>query len=158
MNNIYRLISDGNVSEFKEKLSQVTGNEILKEGESSLLQFAIGQRQDEMALMILQKNIDVDYQNDENYTALHYVAEYGSDIKIGEALMKKGANLNIVDKYGNTVLWTAIFNAVDNYDLVRLLLEKGASVYTVNKYGKTPYDLALIKEDEELIKLVNKYK
>ena len=41
-------------------------------------------------------------------------------------VITRGANVNIIDCYGNNPLWYAVFNANDDYCLVKLLVKYGA--------------------------------
>ena len=54
--------------------------------------------------------------------------------------------------FGNTPLWTAVFNANGNYELVELLLKHGANPNSVNNADNTPLKFAETIQDEELIK------
>ncbi len=58
-----------------------------------------------------------------------------------------GADINAVDKQGNTVLHYAAMKSV-NAELLRFLVEKGADKKITTEFGETAYDLA--KENELL--------
>ena len=51
----------------------------------------------------------------------------GKNSKIGEILIEKGADLNQEDKKGNTALYYAVTNSLD--ELVILLIGKGADLH-----------------------------
>ena len=40
-------------------------------------------------------------------------------------------------------MWTALFNAKGNFDVVRILVLNGADPILVNAYGRSPDDLAI---------------
>lgn len=63
-------------------------------------------------------------------TLLHHASEYGQT-EVIELLLKKGAQVNVIDSDGLTPLLLAIYE--DQLDCAKLLLDHGA-----NKNGKTP--------------------
>jgi ankyrin repeat protein len=67
-------------------------------------------------------------------TLLHVAAEYGK-YDVVKLLVKKGADLNLQDKLGNTPLMisTSVFSRNDS--ISKLLIESGASVNAVGKMG-----------------------
>ena len=65
-------------------------------------------------------------------------------IDIANMLVNKGANIDAMDKYGNTPLHIA--SECGSKDLVRYLISRGANKDAKNRDGKTAYDLA--KSDE----------
>jgi ankyrin repeat protein len=59
-----------------------------------------------------------------------------SDIaEIGENLLNQGANLNVVNNFGNTMLHEAVTNG--NYEMVQLVSNRGINVNAVNNEGNT---------------------
>jgi ankyrin repeat protein len=46
--------------------------------------------------------------------------------------------LELRDKYGNTPLWTAVFNSRPSLSVVKLFLDRGAKVDNLNNAGRTP--------------------
>lgn len=154
MENIFKIIIDGNLNAVKEQINESNIN-VLNVNNMSLLQEALKNKQDDIALYLVQKGINVNNQDSQGQTALHYIAVYKNDLKIAKAIIKNDVDINLKDKYGNSALWTAIFNAKGEYDFVKLLLDNQADVKSVNVSGKTPYDLAYIMKFQELIDLVN---
>ncbi|AVL95187.1 ankyrin repeat protein [Moumouvirus australiensis] len=75
-------------------------------------------------------------------TALGLAIE-GKNKKIIQLLIEKGADINVVDEYGNTILQQAYKNSDDEkyLDIVQLLLENGANISIKNNSGKTFFDL-----------------
>ncbi|XP_034935603.1 myotrophin [Chelonus insularis] len=84
---------------------------------------------DQVRDIVENKNIDVNALID-GRVPLHYAADYGQ-YEVIRYLMEKGADANMVDKHGISVLLAAIWEG--HTDCVKLLLEKGAS-----PNGKTP--------------------
>lgn len=156
MENLFKLITDGNLDAVKEQIDESNIN-VLNTNDMSLLQEALKNRQDKIALYLIEKGINVNNQDSQGQTALHYIAVYKNDLDIAKSIIQHGADIKLKDKYGNTALWTAVFNARGEYDFVKLLLENKADMKSVNTAGKTPYDLAYIMKFPELISLINEY-
>src|SRR5665213_2392979 len=78
----------------------------------------------------------------QGYTPLHLAAQQWS-VEAAEALLNGGAEVDAVDVYGNTPLWTAVFNCKGkNGELIELLRRWGADPVHVNKSGSTPLEAA----------------
>ena len=60
------------------------------------------------------------------------------------------------DKYGNTPLWTAVFNSRGNYDVVKQLIKAGSNPFLKNNFGKSPFDFAKQIKDNKLAELLEK--
>lgn len=98
------------------------------------------------------KNLnDINKKFQKGLNLLHFAAEYG-ELKFATELLKLGIKVNEKNDFGNTPLWTAVFNAKGNYELVDLLLRYGADPNSVNNADNTPLKFAETIHDEELIK------
>ena len=62
--------------------------------------------------------------------------------------------INIIDYYGNNPLWYAVFNANDDYCLVKLLVKYGADALSKNNAMRSPLDFAKQIEDTEMINIL----
>lgn len=87
-------------------------------------------------------------------TLLHFCGEY-SRSKFATALIDKGIDLEIKDKFGNNALWKACFNSRGNYELVEILVENQANSKSKNNSNKSPLELAITMGDERLIGLLS---
>jgi len=93
-----------------------------------------------MLIWLTDRRANLNHQDRIGYTALHFAAQ-NKLVKIAKYLLEKGANPNLQDIHGNSPLWTAVFNSMDEKGVVRLLLKYGADVNLKNKYNKTPREL-----------------
>ena len=156
MENFFKIITDGDLKAVKEKINETNIN-VLNVNNMSLLQEALKNKQDEIARYLIEKGVGINNQDNQGMVALHYIAVYKNDLTLARVLLQKDADIEIKDKYGNSPLWTAIFNARGEYGFVKFLLENNADLKSVNTAGKTPYDLAYIMKFPELISLITEY-
>lgn len=89
---------------------------------------------------LLQQGADIDRQDRNGYCALHFAGQE-KQLVCAALLLEHGASLELADRHGNTPLWTAIFNAKGDCQLVNLYLEHGANPDHVNIYQKSPREL-----------------
>ena len=69
-------------------------------------------------------------------------------------LVKNRAKVNVTDCYGNNPLWYAVFNANNDYRLVKLLVKYGADALSKNNAMRSPLDFAKQIEDTEMINIL----
>lgn len=81
---------------------------------------------------------------------LHFAAEY-TEVNLAKELIKLGVRIEDKNNFGNTPLWTAVFNSNGNYDLVDLLLSNGANPNAINNANNTPLKFAETIQDEKLV-------
>lgn len=155
MSELFQYILHGQMNSLLEKVDSQNIDQLF-DG-SSLLMYALQHKQDEIALKLVELGIDVNLQNTKGQTALHFMAVYKNDLSIAQAIIQHNADLSLQDSAGNISLWTAIFNAQGQYELVKLLLEYGADVDSKNRTSKSPYDLAILMKRPEGISLVEQY-
>jgi ankyrin repeat protein len=72
---------------------------------------------------------------------LHVAAQQGA-LDVAELLFRHGATVDPVNMYGNTPLWTSVFNSKGDGRMIELLRRHGAYPYHVNVYGHTPIGAA----------------
>lgn len=90
-------------------------------------------------LKILINHININEQDEFNWTVLHYAISK-NNYEISLFLLENGSNTNIVDSRGFTPLHLASQNG--NYQLIVLLLKYGADKYIKNSRNKNPRELA----------------
>ncbi|MDT7870756.1 MAG: ankyrin repeat domain-containing protein [Thermoproteus sp.] len=84
-----------------------------------------------------------------------YDAAYEGDAERVRELLKKGADPNVQDEYGDTPLRWAAFNG--HVDVVELLLEHGADPTVKDKVGMTPLDLARKAGYDGVVSLIEEW-
>lgn len=92
--------------------------------------------------------------DDETPTPL-LLAVFRGDCYMAHALIKRGANINTVNKQLNSPLHLAVDRS--NFAMVAMLLYYGADADIVNQDGVTPFMLALIKKNIEVQELLLEY-
>jgi uncharacterized protein len=121
---------------------------------STPLQLAIAWKSVDTAAVLLEHGADVMVQDEDGKTLLHYAVEFNLP-QVAEALLQKNPKiLSISDKYGNQPLWTAVFKARGNYEIVSLLLEYGADPEHRNKVNLSPLDIPKDEGDVDLLQFM----
>ncbi|MCA9814422.1 MAG: ankyrin repeat domain-containing protein [Cyanobacteria bacterium HKST-UBA01] len=82
--------------------------------------------------------------------------DYRRECEIVEFLLRHGADINLVDRMGDTALKTACWE--QSMPLIRLLLASGADPNIEDHFGTTPLHIAVQRKNEELVELLLKYK
>ena len=115
-------------------------------------------------ILIYQSNFD----NEENVKILlnngidvNYIGPYGTtaiilarSIEIVKILIDAGANINMQDNNGNTILMNV--SARGQSDILELLLEHGANINIKDKYGRTAFTYAVSAGNDNIIKILLK--
>ena len=133
---------------FKKREKETESKALLnKEDEINLFENEI---HSEMFLQKVRelKNVNKKYQKGLNL--LHFACQYNS-IKLAKELLERKINIGQKDIYGNTPLWTAVFNVKGKYEMVDLLLSFNADPNSVNNAGNTPLKFAITIDDKVLI-------
>jgi ankyrin repeat protein len=90
---------------------------------------------------LLAAGMDPNRGDVDGFTPLHLAAQQGA-LSAARLLLDHGARVDAVDRFGNTPLWTAVFNSRGCGDLIALLRERGANPSHRNHSGLTPAALA----------------
>ncbi|KAF5751771.1 ankyrin repeat domain-containing protein 2 [Tripterygium wilfordii] len=95
-----------------------------------------------------------DEEDSEGRTALHFACAYG-EVKCAQILLEAGATVDALDKDQSTPLHFAA--GYGRKDCVALLLDNGADITLRNgDYYKTPFELAELNNQQEVLKLLEK--
>jgi ankyrin repeat protein/energy-coupling factor transporter ATP-binding protein EcfA2 len=104
---------------------------------------------------LIECGLEVNGRCGRGRTALHFASELDDDV-IAKFLLKKGANINSTDEFGQNALHFALKNSKVNTELVKLLIEKGIDTKARNVYGKSPLDLCCTEVHyDALVMLLN---
>ncbi len=109
---------------------------------------AAEQRDKASVRTLLRAGVDVDAEQVDGTTALHWAAYHEDDEMVG-LLVRAGANVNAVNRYGASALAEACTNG--NAAIVSLLLEAGADANTRMKGGETALMLAARSGNAETV-------
>ncbi|HQU94431.1 MAG TPA: ankyrin repeat domain-containing protein, partial [Pyrinomonadaceae bacterium] len=115
-----------------------------------LLMEAVIRKDHELMSVLIRSGADVEIRDKRGWTALHFAAQ-NSDELAAKLLIDAGANVNSKESHGNNVIWRAVFDAQDGFDLLKLLLSRGALVTEKNDRGISAMDLAISIGDKDLI-------
>jgi ankyrin repeat protein len=118
----------------------------------SALHNVMSEEQFEIIKYLISKNVLVNIQNDEGIAPLH-LACYKEN---AELLFHAGADINLKDNNGNTPLHILAADGEENIEVVEYLLSIGANKEIKNNSNKTPLDISKLREDFDMIKVLNK--
>jgi ankyrin repeat protein len=134
------------------------------EFKTSLLQNAISHRKYDIAKFLIEKECNINNQDERGYTALDYLLSgYNNENKeiyneLIELLLEKDINLELEDyEYGNTPLMEATTNAKVPLHILEKILKKGADPHHKNKAGRSPYDMVKKYDIKELNEIFEPY-
>lgn len=120
------------------------------------LLYAISSKQIEAVQELLTLGADPALQDRNGSTAFHYAIEHRLPLVL-EALLKRcDEGIHVSDKHGNQPLWTAVFNARGDYQMVAMLLEHGADPTHRNRVSLTPSDIPKRRGEPALLELLER--
>jgi hypothetical protein len=95
------------------------------------------------AMECIKKGADVNY-NENGEIPLNVAAGNLGDeaYKLVRLLVRLGADINSIDRYGNTPLIISCYYGAPRYDIAMYLIERGANLKIKNRQGYTAYDFA----------------
>lgn len=91
---------------------------------------------------LLKNGADINAQDTFGFTALHFACQEGC-LQSVVILLEKNANVNLVDKYGNTAAWVAIMNwkGGANFPVLKELYKNRADLTIKNNAGNSAIDI-----------------
>lgn len=104
-----------------------------------------------MIAALLDDGADPNAADRQGFTPLHFAAQQWS-IEAAQILLERGADVDPVNTYGNSPLWTAVFNSKGRGALIEVLSRRGANPLRQNKAGQTPLGLARLIGNAEVAK------
>eukprot|EP01132_Coremiostelium_polycephalum_P001305 gene1305-1647_t len=134
-----------------------------KNGYTTLHHFCSMSDLDTRILLILLEleDIQVNVTNKDLNTPFHYFCQKfhnGSYLaEIWEALMKKGVNVNVLNKNGETPLHKAVFNTSLAQAIVSMLLQNKALVNVLNKNNESPLHYCVRMGRADLVLILLEY-
>ncbi|XP_025083296.1 E3 ubiquitin-protein ligase MIB2-like isoform X2 [Pomacea canaliculata] len=110
---------------------------------------AIAQREEIPALEMLKKNPSLATEQAQGLTPLHLATNRGL-LSITRALIAAGANINKIDKDGDTPL----IAGMSNIEVAEFLVKEGCDVTIANEKGQTAGHMAAMRGYSSLLKLM----
>jgi ankyrin repeat protein len=147
--------AEGNWKQFESLISENRKNKcnpLSAEDLDTALRIAVLNQQDRIVAELLAQGVDPNAHSRAGCTPLVCTIDQREDVRIARRLIDAGADVNVADCTGRTVLMDAI--AAANQPLVRLLLESGADLHVADADGHTPLSEAKATGDPTLVRLV----
>jgi len=152
--NVFQMVRFNELENLKKIVNETNVNRFVNEYKQNLLHEAVAYDALEILNYLLSCNININKQDDEGKTPLHYSVDH-NNYKFTKLLLNaKGIEKDIKDQYGNNAMWVAVFNADGDYNIVKLLKEYEIDSTSKNNSDRSPLDLAKQFDDEEMIKIL----
>ena len=144
-------VSYGNLDKVKE---MITSNPSIVNSQDGLgfsaLHNLMCEEQFELLEYLIKKGADVNLKNNEGLSPIH-LACYSENIRI---LLESGADIQSQDKQGDTPLHSLVKEGKEKIDVIEYLIKAGAKIDLKNKNGETPLDIAILREENQVILLL----
>lgn len=134
-----------------------------KDGNTALINAAKNSNNEDILALIVSKTEDINPKNNEQVTALMYAVQHNTDEAVS-LLINKGAEINCVDKQGNSLLYYWANPRASrgkkpelSYKKLQLLKEKGFNVNKPQPNGATLFHIAVENENLELLEKAVEY-
>ena len=151
---LHDIVRNNRVDELKEVLKSDVDPDKKDGSGASLLHCAVREKNEEIAMILLENGADVTIQDDEGKTPLHYAVE-NDCYDLTEAILKRNTlAVRILDNDGNEPLWPAVKHSKGDHALVKLLLSYGGNVNHKNNMGSCPSDIPKETADNSLLKVL----
>ncbi len=137
---------------FYSEIDKVYINQANEDGQN-MLHEAVAYNNFAFAKALISRNINVNHQDIKSQTPLHYAANH-KVLDIAELILNSGGSLNIEDDYGNQPVWTAVFNARGDYEIVKYFLRFNPDIRHKNRAGRSPLDFAKQINDQSLVNML----
>lgn len=141
INTLFIDIQKGNIDNVKSSLKSKDIN-ITDNFKRTAIMNAALYNQTDIIKWLLENDANIDLQDKNGYTALHFSSQEGN-IDSTKLLLSNDANPNIQDIHGNTPAWVAIMNwkGGANFDTLDLLIKNGADLTLKNNANRSALDL-----------------
>ena len=138
-NLLHELLSNGDLKEIEKFLYKYGINSVDRDGRT-LLMTAVTERKNEIVKLIIEAGGDVNAQDYQGLSALHFAAFCDNDTA-ARMLLDAGADINGKDEQGNTPMWRLVMKNGKNSKCYNVFLEKGADVDEKNNHGVSAADI-----------------
>lgn len=154
---LYSIIGNGYIPPVIEDLLEMGANPNLLDAKGyTALHNVLKFRNLKTVKLLLDKFLDVDIQaNQHGFTALHLAVAFSDSEEseeIVKELLKRGANPNLQDNWGQTALHKAVNSS--SLKTLELLLKHKADINIKNNNGYTPLQLAVAESRLNKLKLL----
>lgn len=130
------VLVEGNVDVLDAFIHQYGLNSINEEGRGILTICILEGRTDLALYLINETDVNLNQADRNGYTPLHFAVQE-NNYSVVEALVRKNAVIDPIDKFGNTPLYKCVTEKV-NINITNVLLEYGANVTIKNSFGYSP--------------------
>jgi ankyrin repeat protein len=149
---LFQIVRLGDKARFFSLIERAEIDQLNEFGQN-LLHEAIAGKNTELGEELIRRGINVNQQDPRGQTPLHYSALHKNPA-LAKKIIENGGDLGLLDAHGNQPLWTAVFNAKEDYEIVSLFRRCGGNPRHTNKHGRSPLDFAKQIGNQTLIAIL----
>ena len=122
---------------------------------AAFLQSAVLNRNEDLAITLIEHNANSDIRTDGDNSLLHYIASFGL-LRTFKALLKhRECDVNITNNRGETPLMYALScDKADRIEVVKTFLDAGANVNARDDHGDSALMKCVRKDDKALVEVL----
>lgn len=134
---LQELLAANSINLLEDFIAEYGVNAVSVEKQRSLLGICILEGRERLAMHLIDvPGVDLDYQDTNGYSALHFAVQMNS-LGLVDALVVRKIEVNTTDRYGNSPLYKSVTEKVNPAIVIRLL-ENGAGIEQKNDFGYSP--------------------
>lgn len=149
---LFGIVASNSEKEFYSAINKSNIN-VVNEFGQNLLHEAVANNSTKLGLELIRRGIDVNHQDSEGSTPLHYAGMHQTE-ELARAILEAGGNPSIKDVFGNNALAAAVVHPQRNDKIVKMMFQHGADPRSKNKAGVSPLDFAKQIKAKRLIALL----
>lgn len=129
-------------------------------GYSGMLHLAISNEKWDVAEDLINRGIDVNMQDENGNTVLHYISSKPINVDIAEKILLAGGNPNIENRWAVTPLYEIVCNnnyhwKEQKYKLLKIFMKYGGDKnHKDSQQGTTPMQMAYEFADAKMIEIL----
>jgi len=141
---LIKALMGNDFNDIKSIIGSAGINSTDRDNRSILMNCIIENKIDFIKELLSYEGIDLNIQDNNGYSALHFAVQNGN-LDVVSLLLENKADIDVQDNWGNTPLWRSVNNYPDNREIINILIKYGANPEIKNNSGISA--MQIMKED-----------